>query len=82
LIETKNTMNIVPNPSSTQAELRWLGYRPVDVRIVNNLGQTVGGLRVTGETTPLPELPTGIYHLITEEEYPKSVKWVVLRPTL
>lgn len=48
---------------------------------MNNLGQTIGGLRVEGETTPLPELPTGIYHLVTEEEYPKSVKWVVLRPT-
>ena len=74
-------MTIIPNPSSTQAELRWLGYLPMDVRIMNNLGQTIGGLRVEGETTPLPELPTGIYHLVTEEEYPKSVKWVVLRPT-
>ena len=81
LIDAKNTMTIIPNPSSTQAELRWLGYLPMDVRIMNNLGQTIGGLRVEGETTPLPELPTGIYHLVTEEEYPKSVKWVVLRPT-
>lgn len=79
LLETKNTMKIVPNPSSNHAKLQWLGFKPVDIRIVNSLGQTVGGLRVVGETTPLPELPTGIYHLITEEEYPKSVKWVVLR---
>lgn len=82
LLATKNTMKIAPNPSNSAAELQWLGHYSVDIRIVNSLGQTVGGVRVTGETTQLPELPTGIYHLITEEEYPKSVKWVVLRPTL
>jgi putative DNA primase/helicase len=37
------------------------------------------GLRVTGERTPLPELPSGLYYLVTEEEYSSSVLWTVLR---
>lgn len=81
LLETKNTLSIVPNPSHSQAELNWIGYRPTDIRIVNSLGQTVGGVRIEGEKTLLPELPTGVYHLITEEEYPQSTKWVVLQST-
>ena len=79
LSEAKKTMKVVPNPSVASAELQWAGFRPVDVRILNAQGQTVGGLRVTGERTPLPELPSGLYYLVTEEEYSSSVLWTVLR---
>lgn len=79
LAETKKTMKVVPNPSVDLAELHWAGFRPVDVRILNAQGQTVGGFRVTGERTPLPSLPTGLYYLVTEEEYSSSVLWTVLR---
>lgn len=79
LIEAKNTMKVVPNPSSLGAELHWAGFRPVDVRILNAQGQTVSGLRVTGERTALPSLPSGLYYLVTEEQYSSSVLWTVLR---
>jgi len=74
-------MMVVPNPSWAEAELMWKNFHNVDVRILNAQGQTVGGVRVSSENTKLPSLASGLYHLVTEEEYPQSAKWVVLQPT-
>ena len=81
LSAANNTMMVVPNPSWAEAELMWKNFHNVDVRILNAQGQTVGGVRVSSENTKLPSLASGLYHLVTEEEYPQSAKWVVLQPT-